>query len=358
MELFSPATQLKLARARLGAPDRARFYRELALLLGNNVLLADALERIHGVATMFGKKPNAPKALMVKDMMNQVAEGRSLAQALGQWAPAMETSLIAAGEASGDIRSAFRDVLDLHESRSLLTKTFLVKVPYPILMYLAAGAMLVSMAKNQVPPMLSIAPIEEWTGASRLMIHAATAVDASWPYLLALAAVVAGFVIWSLPMLTGNIRYYLDKFGPWKAYRNFAGAMFLKSYATMVRNQIKQQDALLLLSSKATPYLRERIDGALMGISMGKNFGASLRRSDYDFPDPEAIAYIELLSDLEGFDAALANFATDWLETAVSKISAVLNLFFYSSILFIAALGAVTVISSQQMTSVAQTLNR
>ncbi|MGX9960646.1 type II secretion system F family protein [Xanthomonas euvesicatoria] len=358
MTLLSPALDDAWIRMRLSAKDRATFYRSLSLLLKNGVILQKALEKIYMVESGFGEHPNRPKCLMINDILMHVRDGRSFSEAIAHWAPPMEASLIAAGDASGDMDTAFRDVLDLHASRSLLMKTFFTKVPYPIVLFIAAGAMLVSLAANQVPPMLSIAPLEFWSGAGWALIVVSTFVQSWWPYLLGAAVAITVAVGVSLPRATGELRYRLDKFGPWKAYRQFTGAMFLKSYATMVKNQIKQKSALELLTDKATPYLRERLRATLVGINMGRNFGESLRYAEYDFPDPEAIAYIELLSDLEGFEVALTQYASEWMESAVERVSRFLNVFFVASLLAVGCVAAMTVLSSQQMTEVSRRMNQ
>lgn len=352
MPLLSPALDDKLMRLRVSTEMRAQLYDEISAMLENGKSLGETLDKAYEIACTVGSGASSPKAVMLYELRQATGAGKPFSSALKRWAPLMEYTLIAMGEETGKLLEAFKHVQFMHEKRGELLKTFVLKVPYPVLLFVGAGAMLWSISDQQVPQMLSIAPESEWTGMAWLLIQMAQATTSYGLYLVALIVGVVALIGWSLPRWTGDWRYRFDNLGPWKAYRKVQGAMFMLSYATLVSAGKNQDDALELLIRHATPYLNERLRATRLGIARGKSFGQALRQAEYDFPDPEANAYIEMLSDLDGFAEALLKYSRKWMERTVGHISAFLNAFFIGGILTIAALGFVTVASTNQMTEI------
>lgn len=356
MTLLSPALDDKLTRLRVSTDMRAQLYDEISAMLENGTPLSEILEKAYEIACTVGSGARSPRAVMLYELKQSTAAGRPLAfsSALKRWAPPMEHALIAVGEQTGDLVNAFQHVRFLHDKRGDLVKTFMLKVPYPIFLFLGAGAMLWSISSEQIPQMLSIAPESEWSGAAWLLIQLAQGTTSYGLYLLAAVVAITAAIIWSLPNWTGDLRYRVDNFGPWKAYRQVQGALFMLSYSSLVVAGVNQDEALELLIGNASPYLAERLMATRMGVASGRNLGEALRLAEYNFPDPQANAYIEMLADLDRFPHALLRYARKWMDRTTSNISAFLNAFFVAGILAVAALGAVTISSTGQMTEISK----
>ncbi|MDE9558171.1 general secretion pathway protein GspF, partial [Xenorhabdus bovienii] len=53
---------------------------------------------------------------------------------------------------------------------------------------------------------------------------------------------IIGFVTWSMPNLTGNVRkHILDKIMPWSIYRDVLGVGFLLNFSALMRAQVTTQ---------------------------------------------------------------------------------------------------------------------
>ena len=78
--------------------------------------------------------------------------------------------------------------------------------------------------------------------------------------------------------------------------------------------------ALQSLRQNASPYLRERIDSALMFMKNGDNLGTSLKKSGMHFPEDELIGDLEIYSELDGFEDSLNAVASDYLNTSIENI--------------------------------------
>jgi type II secretory pathway component PulF len=352
MPLLSPALDDKLMRMRVSTDMRAQLYDEIAAMLENGKSLNETLAKAYEIACTVGSGARSPKAVMLYELKQATGAGKPFSSALKRWAPMMEYTLIAVGEETGDLLGAFKHVQFMHEKRGELVKTFILKVPYPVLLFVGAGAMLWSMSVEQIPQMLQIAPESEWSGSAWLLIQLAHLTTSYGLYAIAAVVLVITATIVSLSRWTGDLRYRADKFGPWKAYRQVQGAMFMLSYATLVAAGVNQDEALAMLIRNASPYLAERLNAARLGIARGRSFGQALRLAEYDFPDTEANAYIEMLSDLDGFPAALLKYSRKWMDRTVGRINAFLNVFFVAGILAVAGLGLIAITSTQQMTEI------
>ncbi|WP_049396865.1 type II secretion system F family protein [Stenotrophomonas maltophilia] len=358
MVLLSPALSDKLVRLQVTTSVRAQLYEEISAMIQNGKSLNETLSKAYEVTCQYGAGAGSARAQFIYELKQAAAAGKKFSGALKRWAPPMETTLIAVGEGTGDLVKAFENVRFMHESEGEITSTFVTKVPYPVALFVATVGMLWMLADQQVPQMLAIAPQEAWSGPAGLMIHLAQATQAySVPVGAAIVLGVIAVAV-SLPRWTGSLRHRFDRFGPWAVYRRVQGSQFLLSYATLVNAGVSQDRALEQLIGEASPYLHERLSAARLGIARGRSFGEALRKAEYDFPDPEANAYIEMMSDLDGFAPALLDYSKRWMKRTVKRVGSVLNAFFFASILGVASIAALTAVSSFQMTEVAKKIQR
>jgi type II secretory pathway component PulF len=80
------------------------------------------------------------------------------------------------------------------------------------------------------------------------------------------------------------------------------------------------EKSLLRLSSMAQPWLRERLDGALLGVRSGLNCGEALKNAGYAFPSKEVIDDLCVYAEHKGFSEALRLLAAEWMEEGVESI--------------------------------------
>lgn len=330
-------------RVQLSAELRTRIYEMLALLLENRVLLIDAMAEMYGVYSDGGKRPKNPAAMMLNDCRNTVSEGHSFATAIQPWVAPEEAALIGAGEASGDLRGAFGDAMRLIAAKKAMIGAVVGGAAYPLALVGLIAALLHIVATRLVPSLIQAAPAESWTGAAAVMYGLATfTTDYGVLTVVVLVGLGVGTVL-SLPKLTGNMRYRLERIPPWSLYRTVMGATFLLTVAVMIRAGIKLSDALDLMLRTANPYMRERIDAAIRGVAVGHNLGEALEDAEFDFPDREAIRLVRVLANRDGFDRALTNYAEAWLARAIQKVQAIMKVFFMVAIIAVGAIAVVIV---------------
>lgn len=334
---------------------RAQLYSTLSMLLDNNVLLVDALGEMYAVVSDDGKKPKRAAAAMLYECRQMVAEGHSFATAIKKWVSEEEGALIAAGEKSGNLRGAFKDALELIATRKKIIGAVVGKAIYPVFLIGILCYLLHIVSSKLVPSLEAAAPPEIWTGAARIMYLTSEYVTHFGVLTLCVLVGVVVAIALSFSRLTGTLRYRLDKIPPWSIYRMVTGAIALQNIAVLIRSGVKLHDALLLLSENSNPYLRERIDAAIHGTTKGLNLGEALEAAEFDFPDREAVKYIRLLANRDGFDRALSNFSAAWIETSVTKVQAAMNIFFFATLLGVGACAGMIVAAGTDIQTIIET---
>jgi type II secretory pathway component PulF len=134
---------------------------------------------------------------------------------------------------------------------------------------------------------------------------------------LALAAIVA-----AMPRWRGNLRIFFDRFAPFSIYRLVVGSGFLLAFSALQTAGVTVEKSLTRLSDLADPWLRERLDGALLGVRSGLNCGEALRNSGYVFPSQEVIDDLCVYAEYRGFGEALKLLADEWMEEGIEQVSA------------------------------------
>ena len=268
----------------IGAGARIEIYETLELLLSNQVLLSTALREIYRIESKDGKKTNEVRAIVIYDCITALDSGRSLSDALVNWVPDPEVQLLRAGERSGDMVKALKDIVRIISAKGKIVGAVAGGAVYPVVLLGMISILLHQIANNMVPQFARILPPEKWTGAAaalRVIAHIVTSYGLASIVIL---GVVFAWVSWSLPNMDKSpLRKYLDMIPPWSIYRMLNGSTFLLNVAVMLRAGIRVQEALIMLSKGGSPWLKHRIQAAIQNINQGANLGLALHKTGYNF---------------------------------------------------------------------------
>ncbi len=315
-----------------GARQRLKVYRSLATLLRNRVPLKPALLTCADVYGEHGKKPNRIEAMVLQDCLIAIDQGRALAEALRRWLPFDEYSAIAAGQRSARLAQALLRAVSMIRRKERMRKALIHATAYPAVLLLALGASFYLIAAHVMPKLLRMMPSQQWSASVRALDWIAQWTAQHGAFLLTgIGALICAIWI-SLPRLTGRIRVMLDALPPWSMYRIVHGAAFLYNIGVLLEADVPKVELLEMMRAHATPYLRERIEGALRGVKDGLDLGRALAASGQRFPSADAIAYIRVIGSLKGGDAQLKQFSEEWLEESIAKLNVAAALFKQSAI--------------------------
>lgn len=330
-------------RMQFGAGARIEFYEALSLLLENRVLLNEALKEMYKIASEEGKKPKSPRAIIIHDCMMGVGEGKPLSKVLAKWTNYQETSLIAAGEKSGNLKKAFDDAIKVITAKKQIMGAVITATAYPIVLFSLACVLLNMVSSQLVPKLAKTTNPETWEGAAAILYQMSQFVTGYGKLTLFTTIVTFVLIFSTFSRFRGPLRPYFDRFPPWSIYRMLHGSTFLLNVSVMLQSGIKLQDALMLLSANANPWLKERIEAALYGTGIGGNLGVALHRAGYEFPDKRAVQYLMILANLDGFEEAMSNFGERWLQESIKKIQAISKVMLACGVLTIGALMLVVI---------------
>lgn len=304
---------------RCSGQTRLKIYRKLMSLLRNRFSLMDALERVRGIITDGGKKPDEPMALALLYWERGLQNGDSFSVSLEGWVPARERLMLSVGDVS-NLAGALENLIKVTEGIKRMTAPLVGALAYPAFLSMAVVVIIYGIGAFMVPPMMEAAPNARWTGNAKNLV-----VLSNWIrkyYLLAFLSLPTLFALIGLTMSrwSGKTRVLVENVPPWSLYRIFVGVTWLLALAALVRAGTPVSRALLSLRHDASPYLLRRIDDALVFINNGDNIGEALTKTGLQFPDKEIIGDLRIYSEMDNFQEALDQMADEWLEDSVTGI--------------------------------------
>ena len=193
------------AALRLSLRRRALVLQQLATLLGARLGVDRALEVL-----IFQAPPQEREALA--SVRSDVLGGSSLAQALERFPRAfdeIERTLVAAGEASGQLPEVMRRLADYAAARASLQSSVGLALLYPLVVTLVAAAVMTVLLVQVVPQVAqaTAAAGVPLPALTRAMIAAGDAVRAAGAYAI-LGAILAAVLLrraWRRPGLRGRV---------------------------------------------------------------------------------------------------------------------------------------------------------
>jgi type II secretory pathway component PulF len=310
------------AKRQFSYSARLHLYRKIAKMLSNGLPLLKALEDLQQRASEGGRKPNEPLAIVLDDCRRMVQNGRMLSEGLAWWVPKSEQMIIMAGEQSGRLEVTLSAVVAVVQAEKRIKGLIVGGASYPVALFALIFIYLYLFGTRVIPQFTHLVNPETWRGAAR-SLYLMSEVVQNWTPLIAggmLGLMLALFV--SMPLWRGGLRIIADRFAPYSIYRLVVGSGFLMAFSALQHAGITVEKSLMRMAEMASPWLRERLEGALLGVKSGLNCGEALRNAGYGFPSKEVIDDLCVYADYKGFADSLKIIADEWMEEGVEQVSA------------------------------------
>lgn len=309
------------ARIQFTDTARLRLYRKMSKMLSNGLPLLKVLEELRDRESQQGKKPKEPLAIVLDDCRRGVQNGRLLSEAMEGWIPKAEQMILMAGEQSGKLEATLVAVVNVVQARKKINAAVAGGMAYPLAILALVLAYVYLFGAKVIPQFTLMMDPEKWHGAARSLYLMSTWVQQWMGYSLVGVAIVLALLFASMPRWRGNLRIWADHVPPYSIYRLMVGSGFLMAFSALQSAGVTVEKALMRLSHVAQPWLRERLDGALLGVRSGLNCGEALRNTGYGFPSREVIDDLCVYAEYKGFAEALKMMADEWMEQGVEVIS-------------------------------------
>jgi type II secretory pathway component PulF len=309
------------AKTQFGASARLRLYRKIAKMLSNGLPMLKILEELRDRASSGGKEPNEPLAIVLDDCRRMVQNGRLLSEALEEWIPRTEQMIILAGEQSGRLEGTLLAVVDVVQAEKKIKGVIIGGIAYPFAVLALTLVYIYIFGTRVIPEFARVLDPAKWHGAAR-SLYVMSEFVRNWMLLaiIVLVVLVVGVFV-SMPRWRGNVRVIFDRFAPYSIYRLVIGSGFLMAFSAFQFAGITVEKSLSRLATMADPWLRERLEGALLGVKSGLNCGEALRNAGYEFPSKEVIDDLCVYAEYRGFGDALKMMADEWMEEGTEAIS-------------------------------------
>ncbi|MBP2157390.1 type II secretion system F family protein [Erwinia rhapontici] len=316
------AAERLLYKATFNADDRVEIYDDFGQYLLDGRSVEDTYQKLIENNNRRGKSPGNPVAKILEECADNLKSGLSLGASLSEWIPDQELSIIESCALSGRPAQGFKNAIVIAEGTSRIRRS--VKSTILIFAYLSGMSvgMVVLFCLMLVPVILQTVPLSQWNAMQTGVYWFYLTLTQYWyAAVLALSGGVAG-IIWSLPRLTGPLRYFLDRFPPWSIYRRIHGAAFILNVNAMLSAGIPMEEAVASMKdSTRSDWLYERLDALEKALANGElNLGQALDATGYEFPDEKAIIKLQSLFETSNSEHSLKRFADKWLEKTVSDV--------------------------------------
>jgi general secretion pathway protein F len=321
IELAKSAIRVNRGGRKVGTRQMATFFSQLADLLRSGVPLLRSIEIL--------ERQSAAPALsaILKEVHVKVADGTSLAEAMGQYPKAfseLAVSMVTAGQEGGFLEDVLDRVATFTEQQEDLKAKVIGAMAYPV--FLAGTGMLVLniLIIFFVPKFKPIFDKLDANGQLPLLTKALIAisnimVDYWWSVLLVLLAVTVGARQW---MLTKSGRYLVDGWRlrlpvAGKIYLSLALSRFTRILGTLMHNGIPILQALRIAKdSTGNRVLTEAIENAAENVTAGNRLAEPLGLCPY-FPR-DVVEMVSVGEESNQLEKVLINVA-DALEKRTSR---------------------------------------
>lgn len=316
------------AKTQLTESKRQKLFRKIAVMLRNGTRLEDVLSNLQMRATKNGKKPNEAMGVVLDQWLRVIRNGGKFSEAVAGWIPIPEQMLIMAGEEAGKLPEQLERLIQVVTASKTIKRAVIGGVFYPVVLLTVTFAYLMLFGIKVIPGFSKVVDPSKWGGMAR-SLYVMSDVITAWgiPIAVSLVGCIV-MVILTLPVLVGRVRIVLDNIPPWSIYRLVVGSGFMLSLSALLMGGGRVQDALHTLSKTSNRYLRERMEGFLLGVNSGLNPGEAMNASGYRFPSQEIVDDLAVYAEHTGsFSESLSIIAEEWLEDGVNQVSTQMGLF-------------------------------
>lgn len=282
------------ARLWFGGRERADFYETLGELRRREVRLNEALSHIWDLETSGGtKRLKAPLAIIIPVMLHEMHNiGKPWHEAFREWVPSLDVMILSSTPEAGLTPAILGDLAVLAQTRS----GWAMKMAGALTPAVMTAAFVVCFAYGGAiyyfPKLLQAIPFYKPEGEVAVFYGFCEWMLAYGHFLLAGLVALPFAIRYLAPRLTGPLRRHLDKWPLVSLYKRVTGVAFLTGLAALVRAKVRLPNALRKLHEDATPYVRERIEAALLADD--RDIGGAFEASGHEWPDDATIRKIKL----------------------------------------------------------------
>ena len=283
---------------------RAEFYQEIADALDKNITLYRAIK----IKLEYYRRTRHPLAAVMKQLVQQLKEGRQLGDALRQLRliSPLEASLLSTSENAGKLKEGLMSVSDLVTGANKMKAEIAGALFYPVFLLALLVAIYVIHVFFIFPPFAEVLPLDQWTGLAAVYRDICLYIVNYGVMTVVLAGGLLFLGLKTLHDKPGPLREKLDNYPPFIFYRIYQASGFLMAVEIMLQARLMTADAIKSIQQHASPWLKSKITPIRRKIEDGREPGRCMVESSL-FPDkPDTIkAKLDMYGQIGDFDKAV-----------------------------------------------------
>lgn len=243
---------------------RSDFYYDLASSLEDRMPLFTTLRKYEARA----RRRDPMAAPMYMGMLRKARTG-SLAEALQGIVPAADLIIIDSIQAAGDsaMASGLYFLSETVEKIDALAVAVKKAIIYPSLLLILFSAMLAGFSFFIIPVLESLLPAEQWPLIGRIVYVMADIVRNFGLWFVAAFIVVLTLFIWSLSRWQSPARRRVDRYLPYRLYRDYSGAMALIAISSLMRSGVSLRSSVERCFKYSSLWLRWHLREVMRQLS-------------------------------------------------------------------------------------------
>lgn len=299
--------------------QRAFWYRDLARALDDGTALKAYLETAISREDEYGSKRIARCLAGILKRL----PGRDLGGAMAGVVPPNDRMILSSADRAGKLAENLRFLAKTTQQVSRFEKALKAAVYSPLVPATISIGTLWYVAVYMLPMLSDMVPPEKMTGAAWLMAAVGIYIRDYGLFTLFLLVALVVAVMYYLPRWTGPNRRVADK-TIFSLYRDFNAALWLSTYALLLKAGEAQREALEGIARQGTPWLRWHCNTMLSRMArFSDNPGAI-----YDtglLPRDVTNRMLDLAKRGHAFAEIIEEISTSIFEDTEEKVTAVTN---------------------------------
>jgi type II secretory pathway component PulF len=244
-------------------PKRGDFYADMADAIGDGMSILDYLEKRKSRAL---KRKNSLAGLFGR-WTNRHAEKGSFSKAIAGTVPVMDTMIIHSSEITGKLNIGLAFLSKTVEETKKMQSAVVAAIAMPIFLCVLLTFIIVGYSFFLVPILTGIIPPEKWPPMGKVLYAVAMFVRHYGIFVLIFIIGTISVFFWSFSNWTGSVRDRLDRYLPYSIYRDYNGAIFLVTLASLLKSGISVGDGLKIIKDASPKWLSRHLAMMLFNLN-------------------------------------------------------------------------------------------
>lgn len=272
------------------------FLEDLAALVEDGVPLNQAL--------MIYVKLNKDSArLLAQQMLDKIAQGKSVSDAMLGWFSPAVVEMVRAGEEGGILTKTLRVAASTLMQRESAFSALFNSMVYPVVVVCMALGVSIFINHSIFTSFREIVPLERWPNSARLLAATADVVQHFWWLIIISMGLLVFLWIRFLRDYIGDARQYLDKLPIWSLYKKMHAARLMETLGLLMSNGLVLKKSLAILQQKSVPYMAYHLMLMQLRLGVGRDNIADVL--DTGLISENDLSRLRLIAQTKGFEEAL-----------------------------------------------------